>query len=177
MIDNEISIEAKAIYAYLCSYSGEKMEAYPSISLMSSQLKISKGRLGKHIKFLLEKNYISIKHIRTGGHYGNNLYIINQNISIDNYDGVSILSLQKKILKVNYKEFLQSEYWMYVTNVVKKRDNYSCIICGSKTKLEVHHKTYENARNEHNHIEDLVTLCHFCHSNEHCKNNYTRTKR
>lgn len=55
--------------------------------------------------------------------------------------------------------------------LVLKRDNYTCQICGSKEKLCVHHKD-GNGRNvlakyKNNNLDNLITLCHRCHSNLH----------
>ena len=43
MQDRKLSIEAKAIYAYLCSFSGGKDEAWPSISKMCYDLDVSEN--------------------------------------------------------------------------------------------------------------------------------------
>lgn len=52
--------------------------------------------------------------------------------------------------------------WFYITIVnpaVLKRDNYTCIRCGSKKNLEVSHNFYGNKVT----IKDLETLCRGCH--------------
>lgn len=46
---------------------------------------------------------------------------------------------------------------------VKKRDNYTCQICGSKKKLVVHHKDW-NKQNSNS--SNLVTLCASCHGKQ-----------
>ncbi|WP_416212660.1 HNH endonuclease [Nostoc sp. DedQUE04] len=33
--------------------------------------------------------------------------------------------------------------------------------------LQVHHLTYENHGKEHEHLEDLITLCDDCHKKQH----------
>ena len=58
MQDRKLSIEAKAIYAYLCSFAGGKDEAWPSISKMCYDLDVSENRFRKHINKLLEFEYI-----------------------------------------------------------------------------------------------------------------------
>lgn len=53
-----------------------------------------------------------------------------------------------------------------------ERDNYTCQMCGKthhEVVLDVHHKdkTGRN-KNEHNHSPDnLITLCHNCHTKQH----------
>ena len=69
--------------------------------------------------------------------------------------------------KASYKKFLQSAYWTYVRNLVFKRDGKLCSRCPNTTKLQIHHTTYNNHFNEHNHLEDLIVLCKCCHEKEH----------
>lgn len=66
-----------------------------------------------------------------------------------------------------YHEFLQSDYWKYVRAQIIERDNNCCQECGTKYNLQVHHLTYENHGYEHEHPEDLITLCRGCHEEAH----------
>jgi endogenous inhibitor of DNA gyrase (YacG/DUF329 family) len=51
---------------------------------------------------------------------------------------------------------------------IKKRDNYSCKICGKETqKLAIHHIDYNKENIKH---DNLTALCYSCHS----KTNYNR---
>ena len=69
--------------------------------------------------------------------------------------------------KSSYKKFLKGRYWSYVKNLVYKRDGKLCSRCPSSTYLQIHHTTYNNHFNEHNHLEDLIILCKDCHEKEH----------
>lgn len=69
--------------------------------------------------------------------------------------------------KKPYSEFLKSGYWFRVRKTVILRDNKKCTRCESKKGLQVHHLTYKNHFKEHEHLEDLVTLCRKCHKKEH----------
>ena len=60
MEDPNLSIESKAIYSYLCSYTGGSDNCYPSVSLQCSHLKITKNRYFKHRKLLEDNGYIKI---------------------------------------------------------------------------------------------------------------------
>ncbi|MDK9870646.1 helix-turn-helix domain-containing protein [Staphylococcus sp. IPLA37011] len=97
MKDTELSIEAKAIYAYLTSYAGGKYTAFPSVSLICHELNISKNRFYNHRKELVEKEIISVKRERTDNGFSKNIYTINhhfvrlnfvdiQNVDIQNVD-------------------------------------------------------------------------------------------
>ena len=78
MQDKLLSIEAKAIYAYLCSFAGGKDEAWPSVSKMCYDLKISKDRFYRHVKCLIINDYIEVKksYYSNSGKWANNLYTI-----------------------------------------------------------------------------------------------------
>ena len=48
--------------------------------------------------------------------------------------------------------------------LVLTRDNYSCVLCGSKERLETHHiKSYTKFPALRYNLENGQTLCHFCH--------------
>jgi predicted ArsR family transcriptional regulator len=78
MQDRELTIEAKAIYAYLCSFAGGKDEAWPSVNKMCYDLNISENRLRKHLNLLIEKEYIERYRRRytNTSQWANNVYII-----------------------------------------------------------------------------------------------------
>ena len=78
MQDKNLTIEAKAIYAYLCSFAGGKNEAHPSISKMCYDLCIDVKRFRKHIKLLIDNEYIDIdkyRYVKTQ-QFANNHYRI-----------------------------------------------------------------------------------------------------
>src|SRR5437868_6583204 len=66
-----------------------------------------------------------------------------------------------------YSTFLLTKYWQKVRQKVLKRDGNKCIICKSRTDLQVHHDTYKHHGNELEHLEDLMTLCRKCHQEHH----------
>lgn len=77
--------------------------------------------------------------------------------------------VKKRILSMDYHDFLRTPYWAAVAEMVRKRDNYKCQECGSTENLNIHHKTYENHGDEIHHLEDLVCLCQKCHEKHHTK--------
>lgn len=77
MKDKDLSAEAKAIYSYLCSYAGKGVRAFPSVSLMCSDLNMGENRFYKHRKQLIDKGYITIKRKKLDdGTWENNVYTI-----------------------------------------------------------------------------------------------------
>lgn len=78
MKDSDLTIEAKAIYAYIASYAGNGSTAFPSVSLICTDLNISENRFHNHKKVLIEKGYIHIDQERSGqGTFKRNIYTIN----------------------------------------------------------------------------------------------------
>lgn len=78
MIDPDLSIEAKAIYAYFCSFTGKGNTAFPSISKILTDLKIGEDRYYKHLKLLKDKEYISVEKTKTNNNrFFKNVYTIN----------------------------------------------------------------------------------------------------
>jgi 5-methylcytosine-specific restriction endonuclease McrA len=49
---------------------------------------------------------------------------------------------------------------------ILKRDGWRCQLCGSPSNLEVHHHRFRSQSGS-DVEENLITLCHNCHSKEH----------
>jgi len=86
MQHEDLSIEAKAIYAYLASFAGAGDTAYPSVSTMCKHLGISKDRFYRHRKALLENDFIRITQHQNEGGWSNNLYTVVSTPSPQNKD-------------------------------------------------------------------------------------------
>ena len=88
--DASLSIEAKAIYAYLASFADEEGKAYPGIELICHELNISENRFHKHKKQLIDHGYITVHRERKDSGWSNNIYCLSgysvtrQNIGIGN---------------------------------------------------------------------------------------------
>ena len=76
MQHDDLSVEAKAIYAYLASYAGAGDTAYPSVSIMCKHLGMSRDRFYRHRKALLENDFIRITKNQNEGGWSNNLYTV-----------------------------------------------------------------------------------------------------
>ena len=76
MQHEDLSIEAKAIYAYLASFAGAGDTAYPSVSIMCKHLGISRDRFYRHRKSLLDNDFIRITQHQNEGGWSNNLYTV-----------------------------------------------------------------------------------------------------
>ena len=67
-----------------------------------------------------------------------------------------------------YKRLLNTKAWRIFADIVKKRDDYKCVRCGSDKNLQAHHKIYYDFKMpwEYN-IDFLETLCSLCHLSAH----------
>lgn len=81
-LDTNLSIEAKAIYAFLTSFSGVGHGVYPSIETIIHYLNISENRFLKYRKELIKNGYITIEKRYKEGKRTSNLYILNMGISL-----------------------------------------------------------------------------------------------
>jgi DnaD/phage-associated family protein len=92
MQDNRLTIESKAIYAYLSSYcGGGTNQAFPSVKTITTHLNISEKRFQGHVKTLKELGYITVEKKRDNkGIILHNIYIINQYIKNDYPSGQNL---------------------------------------------------------------------------------------
>ena len=73
----------------------------------------------------------------------------------------------------NYRKSLQENaYWEKVKRKVRIRDNFQCVVCGGKTRLETHHIAYYVGGipvigRELGNLNWLATLCERHHAAAH----------
>lgn len=80
MQDPDLSITAKAIYAYFCSFSGNGDSAFPGRSKILNDLLISKNAYYKHFGLLKDQGYILVQQSRLNGAvFSNNIYTLVSN--------------------------------------------------------------------------------------------------
>lgn len=64
-----------------------------------------------------------------------------------------------------------NENWFKFSELVQKRDNYTCLKCGRKKGeviIQTHHKLYKYGLELWKYaLSDCITLCKGCHANEH----------
>lgn len=82
MRDKTLSIEAKAIYAYLAAFAGTTQKAFPGVKLICGELNISENRYLKHRKQLLDKGYIEIQRKRLESGFSKNIYSLKQSVPV-----------------------------------------------------------------------------------------------
>ena len=66
-------------------------------------------------------------------------------------------------MNIDYDAYLNSDAWKARRKVALGKAAYKCQLCGNKKQqLDIHHNTYERLGNERD--EDLIVLCHDCHT-------------
>lgn len=73
-----------------------------------------------------------------------------------------------------YSEYIKTPHWKALRAKAIFRDSGQCTVCGSRSKLEVHHLNYRNLGHES--MEDLTTLCGRCHAAAHTTSLIDRRK-
>lgn len=80
MMDHDLSLESKTIYAYLCSQSGSGACTFPSRNTILNDLQICKSAYYKYFHQLTEQGYIRMEHKKTAKHtFAVNVYTIVSN--------------------------------------------------------------------------------------------------
>ena len=189
MQDKNLHITAKAIYAYLCSFAGNKLVVFPSRTKICEDLGIAIDTFNKYLKQLRVYGYIDVVQKRNEGNFSHNEYILygQPKIGIVLFIAYILISEEiydyfiKNILNYDcidfellfnnapYTKFLESAYWKCISRYLKENQT-KCIKCKNDTKLHIHHKTYKNHFREHLLYvmkNDLAVLCETCHKVEH----------
>lgn len=64
-----------------------------------------------------------------------------------------------------YPKYLETPEWRLRSTQIKASSGLRCAACGSETRLQVHHLTYD--RRGYERPSDLLTLCRPCHKLVH----------
>jgi hypothetical protein len=70
-----------------------------------------------------------------------------------------------KLYKSQIPVVEQAQY-TELQRAILQRDGWRCQVCGTRSYLEVHHQQF-HSRSGSDTEENLITLCHDCHSAEH----------
>lgn len=76
MQDRDISIGAKAVYAYFNSFAGGGDQCFPSRSLICADLGISIPTLSKYLQELKDSGYIYYEQVKENGRFSHNIYTL-----------------------------------------------------------------------------------------------------
>ena len=86
----------------------------------------------------------------------------------------AVRGLKKALTKKEqYHQQLEHPLWEKKRNIILKRDQYQCRLCGSKHNLQVHHIKYSSGKKAWEYPNlDLITLCEDCHKKVHADKNH-----
>lgn len=79
MKDRRLPIQAKAIYAYFCSYAGSGNRAFPGRATIIKDLGVTKDTYYKYLDVLKKHDYLRVGQTRGTGKYRRNVYILVSN--------------------------------------------------------------------------------------------------
>lgn len=80
MLDRDLSLTAKTIYAFLCSLAGNGNSAFPGRETITAKLRLNKETYYNHFKQLTQQGYISVtKQTEPDGKFAHNIYCIENN--------------------------------------------------------------------------------------------------
>ena len=147
--DKRISWGARGLLYYMaCFPMGKKIYMNDLVSEHDGQKKSRSA-----LKELREAGYIHLKRdtSRKNGKMVGSYYVV---------DTILFPSRQRYFTKE----------WINLKEKILERDNHTCLNCGRKTHLHVHHLLYEEGKEVWEVPEwYLVTLCDSCHKREHSK--------
>ena len=101
MRNKNLSPEAKAIYAYLCSFAGNKETCHPSVNIMSQELGMSKGRLSKYMKELIACGVVERTRSISRNLLSGNVYRITHNVDFVENENCDFSSIENS----NFNDF------------------------------------------------------------------------
>ena len=84
MLDARLTVAAKGIYAYLCSYAGASNTACPKRSTILYELGINSQKYYQHYKLLVELGYVTpIRGTDEKGRFSSSTYVLNTVVGVD----------------------------------------------------------------------------------------------
>ena len=103
--NKDLTIEAKAIYGFLCTYADKQGEAYPSVEQMLRTLNISRARFYKHMNLLVASGVVKKRMVYKDGVREKAVYTLipNQNLQLDNVtvDSLTVDNLDSNNTNIN----------------------------------------------------------------------------
>jgi phage conserved hypothetical protein, C-terminal domain len=111
MKDQRLSIEAKAIYGFICSYAGKGNSAFPSVSFICHCLGISEKRFYNHRRKLVDLGYIQIENRYDGQRNQTNIYrILFDSLRFDSSHSENNQSNQSQNDRPNSNSFVNNSF-------------------------------------------------------------------
>lgn len=131
MQDKRLTIQAKAIYGYFCSYAGAGRTAFPKRAKIMADLKISKESYYKHFNLLKEYGYITVEQTKNeDGYFDRNIYTLVEMLPCPkNHDAVPCPKLPDTVLRDTDKQ----DIIKVTDNKINKYNNHHVMSCQRET--------------------------------------------
>lgn len=146
----------RVVYLYVYKQAGNSTISIPDRETIAEECNINKNEAKKAVEGLKERQLFMATQEKP------DLYKV---IPLEKYAPMHICSAIYKLSKLKYKDYLSTEHWQEVRRRALEYAGYSCQLCNSKIRLNVHHRTYKNRGNEL--PTDVVVLCQACHEKFH----------
>lgn len=149
MKDRRLTIEAKAIYNYFCSYAGGGNTAFPSVSLICDDLCISKSRYYKHFKLLTTYGYVSTTQTKEGYSFAKNIYTLHTH--------PKALEAQEELTCTQNKDTAQTQEELACT-----QNEYTACTCfrDTQNKYTQNEDTNNNTYKSNNFNNNIINYTH-----------------
>ena len=169
MRNSKLSLSAKAVYAYICSFAGSGGNAFPSLELICSELNISEKKMYKCRKELIDNNLITVEKKRIGSKYSNNIYTLitnpvsqpskNEHVQNQPSQNEPIQNNQVQEIKENRHSFEPSQNEHVQNEPCPKVGSISNSIINKKEKEKKKSKTeFDELINNYTENENLKTV-------------------
>lgn len=161
---NQLTDSEKLLWISFASHADSNGKSWASADLHRRKLGWGRNKFFRTKKGLLDKGYISTFQDRVedrpkGYRNTNNGYTTS---TVTIYEDPSLNPHNKP---PTYSEYIRSDEWKEKRKKAIKAADGKCQLCGSTTRINVHHRTYERLGKEK--PSDLTVLCESCHYNFH----------
>lgn len=88
LLDPEIPVEAKALYAYLCTHADKRGKCFPSVDGICHHLNITEKRFRKYKAVLEEQGIVEVNREKKGNCWGQNIYYIRDDLRTGSFGSI-----------------------------------------------------------------------------------------
>lgn len=154
MQDHRLTIEAKAIYSYFCSYAGAGSTAFPSRQKICRDLGISIKRYYKHFNLLKEYGYIQVNQKTNGTKFSHNVYTLVEKPEIKPCSQIDHTDKKEAIKPCSQIEHTQIEHTQNDhTNINKSFNNNNSLY--NKQSVSAKENTDRQTSNKQETLEEI----------------------
>lgn len=100
ILNDDLTAEAKSIYAFLCVHADPNGYCYPSVDYMCKRLGMGEDRFYKHMNLLKRTGVIEVIRKRNGSQFAHNIYRLTDRPSPENQGTELLHSLEMNLPKI-----------------------------------------------------------------------------